>query len=333
MLKLNNLNRSSFGKAWCTSEPHICPKLPDAQYQLVTKEELEESDSKLYEFARAVLKAFPYDGLNFYRTNSRQTLFVQFNGDMYASGYLYYGVNTYSGARTQTYAVYSPFIRNNKYANHNADYHMSHTGDMARAVKTATAKLRRIPHDMVADRVARAARATVEREHTAHGYEHNKKVNNLIGSHGFSASNKLHRELLHLVETEYEFLDPAFGEELKTLAKEHKEIIMAEQEYNDEWFILFVRKNSKGSDEVVITKILVNGPPEKWSRSFNADEYAYIAEPNEVPETLQGVMALLQMVEDGHYVENVGVKLADGSYFACTEKGSVDLEACLEASN
>ena len=331
MLKLSNSYRSK-AAYWCASANFVCPEISTAHHVEVTPQEMRDelSDRPLYKFALEVASAFSYGVMSFYRNTieaPHPVLYVRYGTDPYASGFLRYGDNNITVRGDNTYAVVSPFVKNGKYRPGTSEHHMSYSESLPRAVKSSKTFLRRIPQDMVATRMFRENIKQFLTFHQEYKAAYHTKCRDLFGGYsGFDPNIPLHSHLLHCVDSGYGFVDAKFGADLKAAAKEYREIKIMENKNDDEWFIVFVRDNSAGKPEVIITKILVSGPPDSWGRSFSTDEYAYVADPEEVPDTLQGTIALLQMVDDGHYVEGVGVRLTDGSYFARAEKGAVVLE-------
>lgn len=233
----------------------------------------------------------------------RDTSWVYREGDPYAMGWI--GYMTFTSRGKKAYAVYSPNISNGKYTS-GVRQNMMFSESRAKAVKNALKHIRPLTMDqcviMSRDYCDRAMRSVVsEAKHTIDRLRRDV-ARSLFDTYSHIRSNPapLEAELRHLVESGHKFLNPEVGEKLAAIFGGLKEIA------------------ALNARDTKFTVVIAEGDRFRVLPDHDVSSYSYIGRSyegvyetygqGELPEEIMGKLAVLSMVEAGHYVEGVGYK-------------------------
>jgi len=236
---------------------------------------------------------------------------VYMPNDTFAMGKIGYGVFTVNGKGGHTYTVQSHTIKNSKYNDWSSQRHMKSSIRREQAVGNARTYLRRLnmsevgqaTHGFVRDKIA-----TMRRELRT-------VVNTLeIAMFGVSISSAYkdvaspaRDELMHLLDSGYEFLQPELRDNLQKYRDAKAEVANAHEACNM-WLVVVSERLGKQRVEVA--------PIDRVDNYFSIDRMDGVETyQDDVPEHIAGKVAVLNMVEEGQYIHNVGVRAAEGVYY------------------
>lgn len=226
-------------------------------------------------------------------------LWAYYPGDEYAVGLVGFGDFAVSTS-DDVYAVYARGIRNEKFADHRDQYHMAMSSSMDRAVKNAKKYLRRYSTVEVAD---------------LNLGDIQTKINSAVWTTSSQYREAQKAVFEHpMVETEIErvlngstFCDPTFRQAAATLMAvrdEHK--ARSEKEHHG-WYV-----NLRHYPAGVVFEVLEMYDIRRLKDASQCKLTSYRQE--ELPQELAASLATLSMLENGNYVEGLGIKLSDVSY-------------------
>jgi hypothetical protein len=230
-------------------------------------------------------------------------LFVYMEGDTYAMARIGYGDYTVGGKAdaTRKFMVESRTIKNEKYKYNRPEYHMALTDTLDRAVKNVSKHMRRyspleaatISYDEVVNRLRSPAVIA-----TADLYTSKRNVLDHA---------QLQTELFHLVDMGYSFLSTELQGMIvnwRNADKEHKEAVGR----NKACYFITVRLQN---DDMMCDVVRLHSYE---SIKLGIDP-AVVYKMEELPEELAGRVAVLSMVEDNHYVDNVGLRVNSSTFW------------------
>ena len=313
----------------------------------------EDMENELRFFCEEIQKAVPYN-LKFYgnvkqlsarRSSNGLGAFQSMRTNTVADGIRYHtcfvGIDgdplIVGGASTNeihdgkmVYTVYSDNIENKKFSTGKGT-RSAGSKKLAIAIKNARKYLRKRPEVETAKILTTWCAEIVsdERARAKQGLEEGI-FENLMGNHTrlnypsdgpAFVNDRFMQELLRLSEQgaiqDQSVLNAIM--EIQTKMKEVERLDPAKPG----WHIVFTQKNRVGQDRIVMVKMMVQSNPSSWNKTFDAEGDAYVMEPHEVPEIVQGRMAVLGMLEDGTHVDGVGVKLSDTCFYVDLEPETV----------
>lgn len=224
--------------------------------------------------------------------------------------------DTYRPGAENKICVWSDSITNKKFGNNSYRQHMLATKNMDVAVRHARKHLRRPDTNMIAEWMFSQGRVPIAKAYIDVRKERDDLVRKLTGYYNWSDTPLL-RELLniHKFGTFHDKELGAHVAHLATLVKETDRL----SEGSGLWSVVFSRNNSRGQPVVAAVDITTSGEPSSW-RAEVKDTHSW--HPSETPEDVQGKVAVLSMVDNGHYVEGVGVRIKDGCCLVSRETGN-----------
>jgi hypothetical protein len=145
----------------------------------------------------------------------------------------------------------------------------------------------------------------------SHGAELIKK--NFLNSH-HGEDNALQKELKHMVETGYEFLDKTLGEQLRKSFAALKELEIARSANKDTFIFVEALKTVTGRQTFrVATDVNVSFYGDISNEELQDKISVYTQE--ELPEELAGKLSVLSMLDIEGYVEGVGYRAAESVFY------------------
>jgi len=244
-------------------------------------------------------------------------LYVYRGGDNYVMGIIGYGDFQTSGDGNDRFAVWSPNIKNMKYS-HGLQQNMSLAVNMDKAVKNAMKYIRPLTVEQTMKlslrNCARAAQDVVANIRDNTGEVRRELVNNFFDTSTYSApkANALQRELRHLVESGYEFLDKDLGDKLHKMFDGLKELEAA-REVVDNTFTFVEAFVSPTGRQMFRVHTDVDASTHYSFTMFPDNTSVY--DQHNLPEELAGKLSVLSMLGSEGYVEGVGFRAADNVFY------------------
>ena len=249
--------------------------------------------------------------------NHSNRLWVYRKGDNYAVGMIGYGDFQNTSDGEDRYAVWSPNIKNMKY-NGGEQQSMCLALKRDKAVKNALQYLRPLSIKQTVKLSLRdcclAAGEVVSKVRDSVGEVRREMINNLFDTSTYSTPkpNALQRELKHMVDSGYEFLDKDLGDKIAKIVGGIKELAMA-RDANKNTFTFVEASVSPTGRQVfrVLTDVDANSA---YSFDPGPDEMS-VHDQHSLPDELAGKMSVLSMLQADGYVEGVGYKVSDTIFY------------------
>mgnify|MGYP003135230249 CR=1 FL=1 len=302
------------------------PKNPNLSYNMIGTEHLKA-------FARAILEAFPT--YKFAYDNSH-SFHVYRTGDQYTMGTISFADLRDRRVTPQKYdddgnpledrkfVVFSPNIANGKYS-YGQRENMAEAVSIKRAMTNVRKYLR--PMNLVqsmsltAADVSRGAQRSLRKIVDEAGSVRRKIVSDetLDVTNSYSSFNALPKtdaltvELKHLIDSGHEFVNLEFKQLLEDLFAQRDKVTEARSRHAD-------RKHSYVETSVntfgdikykVVRGVDVDRRLDDHIPSDNISIYTQA----DLPKELEGKLAVVQMLEDGQYVDDVGYRVSDGACY------------------
>jgi len=246
-------------------------------------------------------------GIDFYYKGTDAS-YVFMEGQPYCMGWIAFGDFRDTGKGIENYVVYSHNIRNMKYSAYNRDQHyMTMSLHLKDGVKNAKRYLKNftmldIANETLSDVKHKFSSARSKIRQTAQ--ETKDKL---------FTSDAMYREMEHLSNTSYAFLDPAFGQQVK-------DYITSQQAYgvskvkplNLHLIKVYEKLGEQHFDVVHINNASTvyrlrpeDFPPELMNTYTDGT----------LPQELAGKLSVVNILTQDQYVEDVGYALGDGMYY------------------
>ena len=248
-------------------------------------------------------------GLQFTPRNSK-SYHVYRDGNPYCMGWIGYDDFQHS-TETPMYAVYSYNITNEKYASYSDEHHMRMTKNVDTAIRNAKKYLRVLsPHQLV-KLTRRDLSGAVGDVRDALTQEVRKTAESVFGSTTVNYGSDVHRELRHMVNSGYEFVEGSFRERLISFFAAYDALIADKKKPINVWFVRVFERFGKQSFEVVG----LDNAESNWNVKEHDEIHRYNSDT--VPEELAGKLSVLNMLQDKQYVDGVGQNCGEGMFYVC----------------
>jgi len=302
------------------------PNNPNLSYNMIGTEHLKA-------FARAILEAFPTYKFAYEDSHS---FHVYRTGDQYTMGTISFADLRDRKPTPQKYdddgnpkeerkfCVFSPNIANGKYS-YGQRENMAEAISIKRAMTNVRKYLR--PMNLVqsmsltAADVSRGAQRSLRKIVDEAGSVRRKIVSDetLDVTSSYASLNTLPKsdaltlELKHLLDTGHDFVNLEFKQLLEDLFAQRDKVTEARLGHSD-------RKHSYVETSVntfgdikykVVRGVDVDRRLDDHIPSDNISIYTQ----TDLPKELEGKLAVIQMLEDGQYVDNVGYRVSDGACY------------------
>lgn len=232
-------------------------------------------------------------------------LWAYFDEDEYAFmrlGYADYYVRDNNEPR---YGIYSRLITNNKFSEAREQYNMVLTDVFDRAVKAAKKYMRRYSPQEVATTTAERIQDKVNSRGWALAHEFNGAMRDVTGHTSFFS------ELASLVRTGYQFNDPLFNNAVRKMIDRREEM---QQKMNESigGYHIQVREylGEQVFDVIHVPNVRRAGDTKLGQHETLRYDQLETANP-ELPNR----MAALTMLDNGAFVEGLGMKISDTTYW------------------
>ena len=274
------------------------------------------SQSAMQEFMQELRKAFRGVLFTPCPQDKRRT-YMHMPNDPYVMGYIGYGdFQTTAKAMQSSYVVSSRHIMNYKYADYNDQYYMAMSINISTAVRNAKKYLRPLTtKDMALDEHNDMQRKSNDTESRASNAKNTAQSDLLARSNREKKIeyNPMLEYMRTLVKVGHEFTDKELESNLLTYFKledEHK--VLLDKGIN----VSYVRIYEKYGKQVFDVAPIIS-----------KDRYSHIVGDitpygkADVPEDIVGKVSMLSMVDNGHWVDDVGYRV-DATMFYVTAKSN-----------
>ena len=229
-------------------------------------------------------------------------LIVYMEGDTYAMariGYADYSVGDV--AKQRKFMVASRIIGNEKYRDNRKEYHMAMTDTLERAVKNVNKYMRRYPasevaaisYEQIRHKLRAPASAAVSNMYDA------KRV---VREHPH-----LQTELLILLDSGYNFLSYELRDAI-TQMRDTQKAYTGAISMNKVCYFVTVRLQS---EDMMCDVVRLHS----YEDIKDGTDPTVVYKMEELPEELAGRIAVLSMVEDDQYVDNVGLRVNSSTFW------------------
>lgn len=235
-------------------------------------------------------------------------LWVYYPDEPYPMGYIGYGDFRTEVSGGDQYIVGSRTITNEKYGSYQDQHNMKMTVNVETAMRNARRFLRNFSPQEMAKSKLRTVCSQSQDSLGDISTEYRNKMRELF-DHESSRSNKMLTELRNLVDTGHEFVDAAFGSELRVMF----ELLDDQKALKDKPIhMYFVRVSEKFGKQTFDVGTIDNVQKSSWQVEMSNEFKRYT---DDLPEEIMGKLSVLTMVENDSYVDDVGYRAAEGMFY------------------
>jgi hypothetical protein len=240
---------------------------------------------------------------NFHGTvNLMQELYAYMDGHAYAMMKVGYGDYSNKGGDSK-YMVYARMINNEKFRDDNDQYHMATAEGIERAIKNVKKYMR--PYSPVecatmSFEAVRSKFSSVVQGVSSELYQARSSV---------IESVHLRNELFHMLDVGYEFLAEDFREKIVQWREKYNEDQVARGRALHAYYV-----NVRIHREEMVCDVIEVLDANKRSR-LEAHMPVVTYKMEDLPEGVAGNLAALSMVDDGHYVDGVGLRVDSATFW------------------
>jgi len=268
------------------------------------------SNLDLQDFMKEVRKAFR--GVLFTPVaGDKSRVYVHMPNDPYVLGWIGYGdYQTTVSADQKSYTVYSKNIMNMKYGDYNDQHYMAMSINLDTAVRNAKKYLRPLTtKDMALDEYDKMIKLSEKSKDKAELLRTNAHMD-LLRHSTSGKPNALVEYMRTLVSVGHEFTDKELEGSLLNYFKVEEEANVLKEKKVKTLFVRIYEKYGKQVFDVVS----VIKKPQGWGHI--ADSLTTY-DKDKVPEDIMGKVSVLSMVDNGHWVDDVGYRV-DATMFHVT---------------
>jgi hypothetical protein len=283
----------------------------EAKDYLATQRELQEFMAEIRKSFRGVL--FTQDA------GDKRRVYVHMPNDPYVMGYIGYGdFLTTAKAMQSSYVISSRHIMNYKYADYNDQHYMAMSINLSTAVRNAKKYLRPLTtKDMALDQQTESdMRRKSKDTKSAMEVKRNNALSDLLAKSNRTLNidyNPMLEYMRTLVTVGHEFTDKELESNLLSYFALEKDVSAFSGNDID---VDYVRVYEKYGKQVFDVVPLIR---EDSYRSALGNLTTY--DKDKVPEDVMGKVSVLSMVENGHWVDDVGYRV-DATMFYVTAQSN-----------
>ena len=278
------------------------------------------SQRELQEFMAEIRKSFR--GVLFTPdAGDKRRVYVHMPNDPYVMGYIGYGdFQTTVKAIQSSYVVSSRHIMNMKYADYNDQYYMAMSINLSTAVRNAKKYLRPLTtKDMALDEWTEAdMRRKSKNTKSAMDVKRNNTLSDLLAKNNREKKieyNPMLEYMRTLVKVGHEFTDKELESDLLSYFKLEEDANAISSDGVD---VDYVRVYEKYGKQVFDVVPLIRDKA-RYGRSDLGNILTY--DKDKVPEDVMGKVSVLSMVENNHWVDDVGYRV-DATMFYVTAQSN-----------
>ena len=206
------------------------------------------------------------------------------------------------------FVVSARSITNCKYADHSVQHHMKMSVNMDPVLKAAKGHLTKYTTHEVERVYRRAVREKVNNKRdTLSSQERSALSSTGLSVYGASNSGKIIQELRHLVMSGHTFADPQFGQDVQLLLETKEALSCLPNVVPMDFVHIYPTPWETRADILAV--------PDALSAFYGGTptQLTWVAE--ELPESVMGKIAVMQMCEDGQYVDGVGFRVNESTFY------------------
>lgn len=244
------------------------------------------------------VKTTPRDG---------KSQWVYVDGEMMARGWVGYGDYQSSRYGDPKLVVYARGISNGKYGDYSDQYYMKMSVNMDPVLKAAKGHLTKYTTHEVERVYRRAVREKVNNKRdTLSSQERSALSSTGLSVYGAS-KGKIIQELRHLVMSGHTFADPQFGQDVQLLLEVKEALSCLPNVVPMDFVHIYPTPWETRADILAV--------PDALSAFYGGTltQLTWVAE--ELPESVMGKIAVMQMCEDGQYVDGVGLRVNESTFY------------------
>ena len=235
--------------------------------------------------------------------NKMQELFVYMDGHAYAMMKVGYADYSTKGDGDSKFMVYARMIKNEKFRDDSDQYHMATAEGIERAIKNVKKYMR--PYSPVecatmSFEAVRSKFSSVVQGVSSELYQ---------ARSGVIESAHLRNELFHMLDVGYEFLAVEFREKIVQWREKYNEDQVARGRALHAYYV-----NVRIHREEMVCDVIEVLDANKRSR-LDAHMPVATYKMEDLPEGVAGNLAALSMVDDGHYVDGVGMRVDSATFW------------------
>jgi len=248
-------------------------------------------------------------GIDFHY-RGRHSSWVFMEGQPYCMGWIAFGDYRETGKGIENYVVYSHKIQNRKYSDHNDQYYITMSVHLKDGVKNAKRYLKNFTMFDIANETL----GLVRRRFNSARHEVRRGADEIKGK--LFTSDAMYREMEHLSNTGYAFLDPAFGQQVKDYVSSQQEKKVSDAKNLNLHLIKVYEKLGEQHFDVV----QINDADDRFRLSLEdfPPEFIKTYIDETLPQELAGKLSVVNILTQDQYVEDVGYALGDGMYYVAT---------------
>ena len=235
--------------------------------------------------------------------NLMQELYAYMDGHAYATMKVGYGDYSTKGNGESKFMVYARMIKNEKFRDDSDQYHMATAEGIERAIKNVKKYMR--PYSPVecatmSFEAVRSKFSSVVQGVSSELYQ---------ARSGVIESAHLRNELFHMLDVGYEFLAVEFREKIVQWREKYNEDQVARGRALHAYYV-----NVRIHREEMVCDVIEVLDANKRSR-LDAHMPVATYKMEDLPEGVAGNLAALSMVDDGHYVDGVGMRVDSATFW------------------
>ena len=209
------------------------------------------------------------------------------------------------------YIVYSKRISNEKYASYNWKHHSVSSVNLKVALRNVRKYLRDYSAVEVASKESNECRRGWSNTDEAMRKKLSNARRNVTVDDG--GNDPLLRELLSVENSDYNFIDPEFGQKVTEFLDAHREHKERLEGRTKRMLLVSVEKDFHGND--LYCTALTDDISEWKTQWVEGERY----NSENIPEALMGKLSVLSMGKNGQYFDNVGYRATETCFYVVQE--------------
>ncbi len=233
----------------------------------------------------------------------------------YCLGWVAYGDYRDGGDGTNMYVVQARTIVNGKYAEYSKQYFMKMSTNVDVAVRNAKKFLRMMsPQEIAGTRLRDASNAVdgvVDAARTEFTEIRNKviDVETSLYSSRTNVGSALLNELRHLMNSNHEFVDADFGQNLTAFFTKQDELTALQNRTVPMWFVRVYERMGQQMFDV----LTIDNAESTYRAQMSDDVSRYTAD--DLPEEIMQKLSVLNILSKDDYVDDVGFSAGEGMFY------------------
>jgi len=245
-------------------------------------------------------------------TRDDRSQWVYFDGELMVRGWVGYGDFQSSREGDKKFVVCARHISNGKYNDHNEQHYMKMSVNMSVALRVAKAHLTKYTTPEIERTFRKTIRDLVHNKRSVIVNKISRLINNLGLSAYNSAKDRVFAELRHLVKAGHNFSDPTFGADVVHLLEEQRLLSSLGDTIPMDFIHIYPTPWETRADILHISDARSH-----YSAHTQNETQTWVAD--ELPESIMGKVAVMQMCADKQYVEDVGYRINEHTFYFHSE--------------